>query len=195
MLIVMAHGAGAGPDHPWMQAWTDRLGVLGRVVSLSYPYMAAGRRRPDRLPVLIAAHRDALAAARRAGEAVVLAGKSMGSRVGCHVALLEAVDALVCFGYPLVGSSKRRPVRDQVLLDLDTPVLFVQGTRDRMCPLEQLDEVRQGMGAPSALHVVPTGNHSLEVTKTHTRTTGRSQELEDGEALAAVSAFLEAHVG
>jgi predicted alpha/beta-hydrolase family hydrolase len=190
VLILLAHGAGAGPDHPWMRAWATRLSTLGRVVPFAYPYMAAGSRRPDRLPALIEAHREVLASARRPGEAVVLAGKSMGGRVGCHLSLEESVQGVVCFGYPLVGSSARRPVRDQVLLDLRTPVLFVQGTRDRMCPLAHLAEVRARMTAPSAVHVVPTGDHSLLITCTHSRLTGRSQADEDDATQAAVAGFV-----
>src|SRR5690242_19766131 len=98
-----------------MTAWAERLAALGDVVRFDYPYMRAGRRSPDRLPVLVAAHREALAAARagRRGP-VVLAGKSMGSRVGCHVALEERVDALVCLGYPLRRAGGA--LRDEVLL-------------------------------------------------------------------------------
>ncbi len=192
-LILFAHGAGLGSDHPWMQAWTRRLASIGRVVSFDYPYMKAGRRPPDRLPTLVEAHREALAIHRRADEAVVLAGKSMGSRVGCHLALDEAVQALVCFGYPLVGASKRAPVRNEVLEALDTPILFVQGTRDRLCPLDQLANVRQSMRAPSDLHVVESGDHSLHITKTHTRTTGRTQDAEDIDTLGAIRPFLGKH--
>ncbi|MCO4744498.1 MAG: dienelactone hydrolase family protein [Proteobacteria bacterium] len=174
-----------------MQAWATRLGTLGRVVPFDYPYMAKGRRAPDRLPKLIEAHRERLAAERREGERVVLAGKSMGSRVGCHLALEESVDALVCLGYPLVGISKKSPVRDEVLLALRTPILFVQGTRDRMCPLDRLDDVRGRMTAPSSLHVVEAGDHSLRVTKTWQKQTGGTQADADDAALAAITAFLK----
>src|SRR5512145_321110 len=104
-LILFAPGAGAPSTSPWMSAWAERLATLGAVVRLDYPYMRAGRRSPDRLPILVSAHRDALAGARgRRRGPVVLAGKSMGSRVGCHLALEEQVDALVCLGYPLRGA-------------------------------------------------------------------------------------------
>ncbi len=77
---------------------------------------------------------------------MVLAGKSMGSRMGCHVSLEEPVVCLVCFGYPLraAGSGK---LRDAVLLELSTPILFVQGTRDELCPLDDLEKVRARMNA------------------------------------------------
>jgi uncharacterized protein len=108
------------------------LQELGGVRAFDYPYMQReGRRAPDKLEVLIAAHRGELARLRAqppASERLVLAGKSMGGRVGCHVALEASVSGCVCFGYPLRGQSGK--LRDQVLLDLRVPVLFVQGTRD-----------------------------------------------------------------
>ena len=97
------------------------------------------------------------------------------------------VDGLICLGYPLCGMGRRDKLRDQVLVELRTPVLFVQGTRDALCPLDLLDEVRQRMTAPSRLHVVTTGDHSLQVTKTHTKQTGRSQDDEDAASLAAIA--------
>src|SRR5256885_16109249 len=88
-LILFAHGAGAPSASAWMRAWARRLGALGEVVTFDYPYMKAKRKSPDRQPVLVAAHAAALdeARARHGTERpVVLAGKSMGSRVGCHPA-------------------------------------------------------------------------------------------------------------
>lgn len=189
-LILFAPGAGLPSTSPWMEAWAERLSTLGEVVRLDYPYRLAGKKRPDPLPRLIAHHRAALEEVRRDGVQIVLAGKSMGSRVGCHVSLDSPVDALVCFGYPLAAMGNVDKLRDQVLLDLRTPVLFVQGTRDKLCPLHLLDDVRGRMTAPSALHVVETGDHSLQITRTHTKQTGRTQEDEDGAALRAVGEFL-----
>jgi uncharacterized protein len=190
-LVLFAPGAGAPSTSPWMERWAARLATLGEVRRFDYPYMVAGRRSPDRLPALIAAHREALAAARGASQRpVVLAGKSMGSRVGCHVALEEAVRAVVCLGYPL--RSPRGELRKDVLLALRTPVLFVQGTRDPLCPLDALEEVRRAMAAPSALHVVQGGNHSLEVGARELRARGETQEEVDGRALAAIRAFVAA---
>ena len=188
-LLLFAPGAGAPSGSPWMAAWAGRLGAFGRVVRFDYPYVRAGRRAPDRLPVLVAAHLEALAEARRGGEGpAVLVGKSMGSRVGCHLALVEPVQALVCLGYPLRGASGA--LRDQVLLDLRTPVLFVQGTRDKLCPLDELEAVRGRMAAPSTLHRVEGGDHSLRVGVRDLRASGRTQDEVDGEVLAAIRAFL-----
>lgn len=191
LLILFAHGAGAGSTSDWMTAWAERLSTLGRVVPFDYPYMAKGRRAPDRLPKLIEAHRAQLHAERKAGEKVVLIGKSMGSRVGCHLSLEEEVDALVCLGFPLVSIGKNKKMRDEVLVAMKTPVLFVQGTRDNMGPLDTFAEVRGRMTAPTELHIVETGNHSLQVTKTWTKQTGGTQDDADSAALTAIAGFLE----
>jgi predicted alpha/beta-hydrolase family hydrolase len=102
-LFLFAPGAGASSSHPWMQRWRRRLQEIGEVEAFDYPYMREGRKRPDRLPQLIAAHRQALVDARTKpgrGATTILIGKSMGGRIGCHVALEEQVDGLVCLGYP-----------------------------------------------------------------------------------------------
>lgn len=189
--FLFAHGAGAGTQSEWMRGWAARLGALGAVTPFDYPYMAAGRRAPDRLPKLVAAHRDALSRLRAAGDGpIVLIGKSMGSRVGCHLALEEPVAAVVCLGYPLRGIGGTAKLRDEVLLALETPILFVQGTRDRLCPLDELTAIRSKMRAPHALHVVETGDHSLVTTKGHQKATGATQDDSDLAVLAAIQGFI-----
>jgi hypothetical protein len=192
-LILFAPGAGAPSSSRWMRGWQERLGALGRVVAFDYPYALAGRRRPDPHDVLVAAHREALRHAREGHPGpVVLAGKSMGSRIGCHVSLLESVAALVCLGYPLRSPSGT--LRDRVLLELRTPVLFVQGTRDALCPLDRLGAVRERMGAPSRLHVVEGGDHSLAPTEGALRAAGETQADVDARILDAIAAFLAAQL-
>jgi hypothetical protein len=173
-----------------MRRWAGHLSALGEVVTFDYPYARAGHRWPDPLPALIEAHGEALRAARarHGGRPVVLAGKSMGSRVGCHLSLEEDVLALLCLGYPLVSQGGK--VRDEVLLALERPVLFVQGTRDPLCPLDRLEAVRARMGAPSALHRVEGGDHSLEVPAAALRAAGEGQADVEARALGAIRAFL-----
>lgn len=173
-----------------MRAWAERLATIGSVRTFDYDYMREGRRRPDPPPLLIAAHRQALRDARKdEAQAVILIGKSMGGRIGCHVALEESVAGLVCFGYPLCGGGDPKRMRDKVLRDLRTPVLFVQGTRDPLCPLDLLENIRSEMKAPNFLHVVEAGDHSLLVAKKHLRTSGETQEQVDEQILTAIERF------
>ena len=175
-----------------MQRWKDRLAAIGRVALFDYPYMREKRKRPDRLPQLIAAHREALAQNRHPDDgATVLIGKSMGGRIGCHVTLEEKVDALVCLGYPLCAMGDRTRLRDEVLRALRTPILFVQGTRDLLCPLDLLEPLRAEMKARSVLHVVEGGDHSLIVPKRQLQAKGETQEDVDQRILNQIAQFVE----
>jgi predicted alpha/beta-hydrolase family hydrolase len=172
-----------------MQQWRQRLSTIGDVDVFDYPYMQEGRRRPDPLPQLIAAHRQALIEARR-GRITILIGKSMGGRIGCHVSLEEKVDGVVCLGYPLCGGGDRSKLRDKVLLALQMPILFVQGTRDSLCPLDLLESVRAEMKTPTFLHVVDGGDHSLLVSKRQLTAAGETQEEANRRILEAIEKFI-----
>jgi uncharacterized protein len=173
-----------------MIAWRQRLGSIGDIVTFDYAYMKEGRRRPDRQPALVAAHREALESARAAHPGpVVLIGKSMGSRMGCHLSLETPVQALVCLGYPLIGQNGAR--RDEVLVALTTPVLFVQGTRDTLCPLGDLADVRRRMRAANELHVVEGGDHSLELLPGRRKREPDAQEQANAGVLAAIAGFVD----
>jgi predicted alpha/beta-hydrolase family hydrolase len=188
--ILFAPGAGAPSTSAWMSAWAARLATLGEVRGFDYAYRLEGRKRPDPHARLLEAHR--LAAARFTGDGpLVYAGKSMGSRIGCHLALEQPPRALVCFGYPLRSPSGKS--RDEVLVALRTPVLFLQGTRDPLCPLDDLAHVRKRMSAPNELHVVEEGDHSLEVTKRWLTRNGSTQEAVDAAILGVVASFLASH--
>ena len=175
-----------------MQHWKERLTLIGDVVLLDYNYMREGRKRPDRLPQLVAVHRQAMAEARSKTSApIILIGKSMGGRIGCHVALEEKVAGLICLGYPLCAMGDRTKLRDQVLRDLRTPILFVQGTRDLLCPLDLLEQVRSEMKTENVLHIVEGGDHSLHVLKRHLAATGETQEDVDQKIAAAIAGFTQ----
>ncbi|HEX8371500.1 MAG TPA: alpha/beta fold hydrolase [Chthoniobacterales bacterium] len=194
-LFLFAHGAGAASSHPWMQHWAGLLATIGDVVTFDYPYLAEQRKRPDPLPKLIAAHQEALATARQkhSGPAILI-GKSMGGRVGCHVALKESVSAVICLGYPLCGGDPTK-LRDKVLRELQTSILFVQGTRDSLCPLDLLANVRSGITATNELLVVEGGDHSLLVGKRQLSAAGETQNEVDARILAKIAAFTKTHTG
>lgn len=174
-----------------MQRWAKRLATIGAVFSFDYPYMKERRRYPDPLPKLIAAHREALAQARQGhGGPTFLIGKSLGGRVGCHVALEEDVAGVICLGYPLCGGGNPTKLRADVLRALSTPMLFVQGTRDSFCPLDLLASVRREMKAPNELYVVEGGDHSLLVTKGQLKASGETQDQLDERILEKIRHFV-----
>jgi len=192
-LILLAPGAGAPSSHPWVQDWKRRFSEIGYVETFDYDYMREGRKRPDALPKLIAAHRTALSDARKKypAESTILIGKSMGGRIGCHLSLDEKVDGLVCLGYPLCAMGDRTKLRDEVLRALNTPILFVQVTRDPLCPLDLLERVRTEMKTQNVLHVVNGGDHSLRVPKRQLQATGETQKDIDQQILKAIAGFVD----
>jgi len=196
-LFLFAPGAGAPSSHRWMQNWKARLGTVGEIETFDYSYMREGRKRPDPLPQLVAAHRQALRDVRERHPltSTILIGKSMGGRVGCHVSLEENVDGLICLGYPLCAMGDRTKLRDEVLRALKTPVLLVQGTRDPLCPLELLEQVRGEMIAPNFLHIVEGSDHSLIVAKRQLKGAGQTQDDVDLQILEAISVFVSKLAG
>jgi predicted alpha/beta-hydrolase family hydrolase len=174
-----------------MQHWTSLLETIAPVRTFDYDYMRTGSRRPDSLPILVGAHRAALEQARESHDGqVVLIGKSMGGRIGCHVSLGEKVAALVCLGYPFCGGGDPTKLRDKILREITAPILFVQGTRDTLCPLDLLEGVRAEMRAPNELYVVESGDHSLAVRKRD----GQPQDEVDSRILHRIRKFVEEHV-
>jgi uncharacterized protein len=174
-----------------MQRWAKRLEAVGLVSPFDYPYIEERRKRPDPLPVLVAAHREALRQARQGHDGpVVLIGKSMGGRVGCHLTLEEEVAAVICLGYPLCGGGNPEKMRAEVLLKLATPILFVQGTRDSLCPLDLLEGVRGQMKAPNQLYIVEGGDHSLAVTKGQLKAAGETQDDVEERVLGKIRDFV-----
>ena len=114
----------------------------------------------------------------------------MGGRIGCHVSLEEKVDGVVCLGYPLCAMGDRTKLRDEVLRALSTPIMFVQGTRDALCPPDLLDRVRAEMKAPNFLHLVEGGDHSLRVPKRQLQAKGETQEDVDQKIFQAITVFV-----
>jgi predicted alpha/beta-hydrolase family hydrolase len=184
-LLVLAHGAGAGMRHPFMETLVARLAAR-RVASFrfQFPYMEKGRRSPDARGVLLASVRAAVA--RAAEEAVDLpllaGGKSMGGRMCSLAAAEEAlprVRGLVFLGFPLHAAGRPSAQRGEHLQRVELPLLFLQGTRDKLADLELLRPLCEELGPRATLHVVEGGDHSFHVLKR----SGRS----DAEALDEVA--------
>jgi predicted alpha/beta-hydrolase family hydrolase len=175
-LLVFAHGAGADMNHAFMEATSQRLTAL-RIATLRYqfPYMEQGRRSPSPRGVLLATVRAAVAeAASQAPDLPLLAGgKSMGGRMtslAASEAPLPRVEALVFFGFPLYPAGKPSTDRADHLADVPLPMLFLQGTRDKLADLELLERALKPLGSRTTLHIVEGADHSFHVLKRSGRT-------------------------
>ena len=175
-LLVLGHGAGAGMRHPSMEVLAGRLAAAG-VATLRYqfPYMEAGRRRPDPPGRLHAAVRRAAETARELAPdlRLLVGGRSMGGRMASQAAargLLEGVEGLIFFGFPLHPAGKPGTERAEHLREVEIPMLFLQGTRDKLADLELLRPVCDELGRRATLHVVDGADHSFHVLKRSGRT-------------------------
>lgn len=190
--FLFAHGAGASSSSPWMRRYAALLKTIAPVITFDYLYIRAGRKRPDTLGALLVCHAEALEAGRaKYGEMPILVGKSMGGRIGCHLALEQIVGAVICLGYPLLGQGQPDKRRDRVLLELNSPALFVQGTRDRLCPIEDLKQVLALRTARSELHIVESGDHSLAPTKRYLKEKQVSEADVEQTTLSVIDGFLK----
>lgn len=191
--LLLAHGAGAPMDSPFLQTMASGLAALGwRVVRFEFPYMAKARqsgqrRAPDRQPVLLQSWRDQVAAAASQGP-LFLGGKSMGGRMASLVLEEQAQAAVVlgclCLGYPFHPPGKPESLRIAHLETLTQPVLVVQGERDSFGRRAEVE----GYGLSSAVqvHWIPDGDHSFKPTKR----SGLSESANLQEAIAAADQFM-----
>jgi len=172
-LLALGHGAGAGMRHRFMEEVAASLAAR-RVATLRYqfPYIEAGRRAPDRAPRLVATVRAAVETAVGLAEArdlpVFAGGKSMGGRMTSTAAAeapLTGVRGLVFFGFPLHPAGKPSTGRGDHLSGVGLPMLFLQGTRDRLAGLDLLRPVLEGLEPAPKLHVVDDADHGFHVPK------------------------------
>jgi predicted alpha/beta-hydrolase family hydrolase len=176
LLFVLAHGAGAGMRHRFLESISGTLADRG-IATLRYqfPYVEAGRKRPDYPSVLEATVRAAAAkAAELAPELPVIAGgKSLGGRMtsgAAAAAPLAGVRGLVFLGFPLHPPGQPGTSRADHLDRVDLPMLFLQGTRDNFARLDLITDVCEELEPNATLHVVEGGDHSFAVLKRSGRT-------------------------
>jgi hypothetical protein len=172
--VLLAHGAGADMDAPALTTVADALADAG-VPSLrfNYPYKAAGRRAPDRPPVLQASTREVAAElGRRTGlppERLVLGGRSMGGRM-CSLIVADEADplgalGLLMLGYPLHAAGKPDRRRDDHFPRIGCPILFVSGTRDALAPKESLERSATLIPGRVDFHWLTTADHGFRPLK------------------------------
>jgi uncharacterized protein len=195
--FVFAHGAGAGMAHQFMEAVADGLFQRG-IATLRYqfPYMEKGSRRPDAPGIAQATVRAAVAeAARRCPGLVLFAGgKSFGGRMTSQaqaVAPLAGVRGLAFLGFPLHPAGQPSDARAKHLADVHIPMLFVQGTRDKLAELPLLEPVVKRLGAAASLHPVRDADHSFHVPAR----SGRNDRDVMSEVVATLSAWIGAAAG
>jgi len=171
LLYVLAHGAGAGMRHPFLEAISQRLAEQG-IATLRYQfrYMEQRSRRPDPPAVAAATVRAAVAEAARLapGLPLVAGGKSFGGRMTSTAQAeepLPGVRGLVFLGFPLHPPGRPDDTRAEHLARVTIPMLFLQGTRDEFADLELLRPVVKRLGDRATLHLVEGGDHSFKVLK------------------------------
>jgi predicted alpha/beta-hydrolase family hydrolase len=184
-LYVLAHGAGAGMRHPFLEALADAL-AAEQVATLRYDfaYMAEGKRRIDSPPILHARVREAVETARRERLPLFAGGKSMGGRMTSRAAAaspLEGVAGLAFLGFPLHPAGQPGVSRADHLAKVDLPLLFLQGTRDTLAGLDLLRPVVESLGARATLRVFEDADHSFHVRK---KSGGSDEETLDELAVA-----------
>ncbi|MEP6477286.1 MAG: alpha/beta family hydrolase [Actinomycetota bacterium] len=185
-ILVIAHGAGAGMDHPFLVGFTRAATDLGvATLRFNFPYVEAGRRSPDTPAVAVGTWRAVMEAAtpRAEGAPVVAGGKSYGGRMA-SVAVAEGMPAtgLVFLGYPLHPPGRPERIRDQHLYGIRVPMLFIQGSRDPFASPDLLEPVMDKLGKLAALHPVKGGDHSFRVRGV------KAEPREIGASLAPVAA-------
>jgi predicted alpha/beta-hydrolase family hydrolase len=192
-LLVLAHGAGAGMTHPFMESLTAELDSRGvATFRYQFPYMEKRRRIPDPPAVLTSTVRAAVLAASQVAPGLPLfaGGKSMGGRMTSQAAAerpLEGVRGLVFFGFPLHPPNRPGTARAKHLADVTVPMLFLQGTRDAFADLKLLRPICRKLSPQATLHVIQDADHSFHVPKR----TGKTDSEVLRELVETVSSWAE----
>ena len=194
VLFVLAHGAGAGMRHAFLDALAQRLAERA-VATLRYqfPYLERGSRRPDPEPVLLDTVRAAVAAGGELADGLplVAGGKSMGGRMTSRAAAAEplaGVAGLVFLGFPLHPAGHPGVTRASHLQRVNLPMLFLQGTRDTLADLELLEPILACLGPRATLHRVEHADHMFHVLKR----SGRTDEQVLDELAGGIAGWWEA---
>ena len=195
--FVFAHGAGAGMTHAFMQEAATGLAARGlATLRYQFPYMEKASKRPDPPAVAHATVRAAVAEALKvcSGLPLIAGGKSFGARMTSQAQAkmpLAGVRGLGFFGFPLHAAGKPSQERADHLADVHVPMLFLQGTRDKLAELNLLEPVVDRLGESATLHLVEGADHSFHVPARSGRN-DREVMAEILDAFAAWSSALDA---
>ena len=180
-LLVFGHGAGAGMKHPFMGMVSNYLADEGiATLRYNFPYTEKKIKRPDPAPILMETVRSAVRIALEyAGDIPILAGgKSMGGRMTSMAASnsdkvgMEKVKGIVFFGFPLHAPGKPSNERAEHLYSIKIPMLFLQGTKDKLADLTLLKPVIKKLGNKATIHIIEGADHSFHLPKS----AGKSDE-------------------
>jgi uncharacterized protein len=191
---VLAHGAGAGMEHPSMRAVATGLQSLGlATLRYQFPYMESGSRRPDPPPLCHATVRAAVAAAARLapGLPLIAGGRSFGGRMTSQAQSLEAlagVRGLAFLSFPLHPAGKPSQQRAEHLATVSIPMLFLSGSRDALAERALLEALVARLGARATLSLVEEADHSFHVPAR----SGRSDAQVLSEVLARLATWSDA---
>jgi predicted alpha/beta-hydrolase family hydrolase len=193
--VVLAHGAGAGMDHPFMATAAKGLAERG-IATLRYqfPYMEQGSKRPDKPDRAHATVRAAMAeaTARMRNLPLFAGGKSFGGRMTSQaqaIAPLPSVRGLIFLGFPLHPAGRPSQERGKHLFDIRLPMLFLQGTRDVLAELPPLKTLTTALGERASLALFQDADHSFHVPAK----SGRTDAAIRNQMLDALAAWLDAH--
>ncbi|MBF0290251.1 MAG: dienelactone hydrolase family protein [SAR324 cluster bacterium] len=183
--VILAHGAGAPMDSPFMTFFAEEIAAAGmRVARFEFPYMAERRengkkRPPNGQKILLNTWRTVLQLCQGA-DSMIIGGKSMGGRMASMIADEMQTQGLICLGYPFYAPGKPEKTRIEHLKELQTPSLIIQGTRDTLGCLEQVSSYR--LSEATAVHWLEDGDHSFKPRKSSGRT--EAQNWKEGAAAA-----------
>jgi predicted alpha/beta-hydrolase family hydrolase len=188
--LVLAHGAGAGQKSAWMVKAAQALAERDvTCATFDFPYITAGRKVPDRAPVLEDQWRKVLEQARKTFGSVPLfiGGKSMGGRIASHIAAqgVQDVRGIVFFGYPLHPPGRPDQRRDEHLPRIAKPMLFVQGSADTFGNEAEITALLPSL-QHATLHIVRGGDHSFKVPGG-----AKAQQPAFDEAMNAATAWMK----
>jgi predicted alpha/beta-hydrolase family hydrolase len=190
--LILAHGAGAGMEHPFMASVANELALLGlATLRYQFPYMENQRKRPDPPVLCHATVRAAVAAAHEqsASLPIFAGGKSFGGRMTSQaqaVTPLPGVRGIIFLGFPLHPPKQPSDERAQHLSRIKIPLLFLQGTRDTFAEMTLLQPLIRNLGTSASLTLIEDADHSFHVPAK----TGRSSAEVQSAMLNALAGWM-----